>query len=98
MEKNPNKATQAIWQASQSPVGEAAAAGVRGAAELTLSAGALNSPHFSEERTDQGQNALCLNLGSGYLQGLMVVSCCDRILAIFGSHHTNLYNGSYATN
>lgn len=39
MEKNPNKATKVIWRASQSPVGEAAAAGVRGAAEMTLSAG-----------------------------------------------------------
>ena len=46
MEKNPNKATQAIWRASQSPVGEAAAAGVRGAAELTLSAGMVKSPHL----------------------------------------------------
>jgi len=39
MERNPNEATLALWRASQSPVGEAAAAGVRGAAELTLNAG-----------------------------------------------------------
>ena len=43
MERNPNMATQVIWQASRSPVGEAAAAGVRGAAELTLSAGAFQA-------------------------------------------------------
>ncbi|CAD7701932.1 unnamed protein product, partial [Ostreobium quekettii] len=39
MERNPNQATLALWRASRSPVAAVTAAGVRGAASLTLTAG-----------------------------------------------------------
>lgn len=40
LEHNPDPATQAIWNVSNSTAGQTAAKGVRGAAELTVQAGA----------------------------------------------------------